>query len=267
MEGTTVGDLQYQGRFVWRDLMTTDLEKSKEFFVKLFGWTTEVWDTEKAGTYTMFKHGDGMTFGGIVQLNQEHGAPSHWISYISTEDVDDFCSRATDLGATIDVQPADIPSVGRWAIMADSQGARFSPFMEAERTPIVEPESVQTHGGIAWNELMTADTAAAIAFYTRMFGWTTEVMDVGTGPYTLLRNGSTLIGGIGQKPDDMPASAWTIYFEVDDIDRAVTEIETLGGHVLFPPMEVPAVGRLSWATDPTGATFAVIQSAPVAQPV
>ena len=256
-------DMQYQGRFVWRDLNTPDIEQSKEFFVNLFGWDTEVFDLGPNGTYTMFKIRDGEAFGGITQLDPSHSNPPNWISYISTEDVDGFCARASELGATVAVEPLDIPDVGRWAVLADPQGAYFSAFTEAERTPIAEPQRSQPHGAVVWNELMTSDVDAAGAFYARMFGWNTEVADVGTGPYTLFRNGSELAGGMNKMSDEMPAPAWTIYFEVSDIDKAVERVGELGGQILFPVMEIPQTGRITWATDPAGAIFGMMQSEPM----
>jgi predicted enzyme related to lactoylglutathione lyase len=258
-----VSDLQYQGRFVWRDLNTPDLEQSKTFFVRLFGWDTEVFDMGAARTYTMFKGGDGKTFGGTMPLEPSQQAPSHWISYISTEDVDDFCARASDVGATVAFGPIDIPDVGRWAVLSDPQGAYFSAYTEKERAPVAGPQGIQPHGGVAWNELTTSDVDAATAFYTRMFGWTSEVADVGTGPYTLFRNGGTMVAGMGKKPDDMPVSAWTIYFEATDIDKAVEKVQELGGQILVPVMEVPQTGRITWASDPTGAVFGMMQSDPM----
>jgi predicted enzyme related to lactoylglutathione lyase len=259
-----MSDLQYQGRFVWRDLNTSDVEQSRQFFTRLFGWETEDFEMGPDRTYTMFKLPGGKTFGGIMPLDPAQGAPSHWISYISADDVDDFCARASDVGATVLFGPLDIPEVGRWAVLSDPQGASFSAFSEADRSQIANPQGTQPHGGVAWNELMTSDVDAATAFYTRMFGWTSQVADVGTGPYTLFSNNGTMVSGMGKKPDDMPVSAWTTYFEVTDIDQAVEQVEELGGQILFPIMEIPQTGRITWAADPAGAVFGMMQSEPMA---
>ncbi|WP_233496574.1 VOC family protein [Renibacterium salmoninarum] len=43
----------------WIDLMTSNPEKSQDFYAKLFGWTYETGDEEKYGGYTMaFKDGN-----------------------------------------------------------------------------------------------------------------------------------------------------------------------------------------------------------------
>ena len=255
-----MGELSYQGRFVWQDLMTTDPEASQAFFTALFGWTTEAREMDEGFVYTTLKR-DGAQFGRLVPLDAGYGIPSHWISYMTTEDVDAFCAKAGSLGATVGVEPTDIPEVGRFAVVGDPQGAHFSPFTETVRASIVAPASPVSHGGVAWNELATYDVEGASAFYTEMFGLDTQVMDVGTGPYTVLSNGGAMVARMMQKQEEMPISAWVNYFEVANADDIAALATELGGRVLMPPMDVPTVGRLTWIADPAGAIFAIMQSA------
>src|SRR3982751_681228 len=118
-----------QGRFTWHDLMTTDPDAAKAFYTAVAGWGTQDWP----GTtppYTMFLAGDAMV-GGVMQLPDEaiqQGAMSHWLTYIETQDVDETFALATKLGASTYVQPTDIPTVGRFAVLADPQGAMFALF-------------------------------------------------------------------------------------------------------------------------------------------
>jgi len=54
---------------------------------------------------------------------------------------------------------------------------------------------------------------------------------------------------------------WMIYFNVDDCDGDTKRVQTLGGKVRVPPMDIPHVGRFSVVSDPAGATFALIKLA------
>jgi len=45
----------------------------------------------------------------------------------------------------------------------------------------------KTHGAFSWSELMTSDPAAAAVFYGPLFGWCVEAMDMGGGPYHVLK--------------------------------------------------------------------------------
>ena len=59
----------------------------------------------------------------------------------------------------------------------------------------------KTPGAISWSELMTADPAAAAAFYGELFGWTFDQMDMGSGPYRVIKVGADdAIGGIMAAP-------------------------------------------------------------------
>jgi predicted enzyme related to lactoylglutathione lyase len=54
--------------------------------------------------------------------------PDHWLVYFGTEDVDAQAKQATEKGATIIVQPTEIPGTGRFAVLLDPQGAVFALF-------------------------------------------------------------------------------------------------------------------------------------------
>jgi uncharacterized protein len=118
----------------------------------------------------------------------------------------------------------------------------------------------RTHGAFSWSELMTPNPAAASEFYGALFGWTSEVNDMGTGPYHVIKVGDTSIGGMMAPPpgsEGMPPM-WGVYVTVDDIDATVARCTQLGGKVLMPPMEVKTVGRMAVLQDPQGAVFSAI---------
>jgi uncharacterized protein len=252
------------GRFVHFDLMTNDLEAALAFYSQLFGWTVNEVDMGEYGAYTMVAD-RVRPFGGMVQLDSAAGIPSHWIPYISCLDVDNACAIATDLGATIQVPPTDIEGGhGRFAMLLDPQGALFAPYFHEAATGY---DSTIDVGSVEWVELSTSDPDAAIAFYRRVFGWETREMQMGSpevGPYTVLRSDGMDVGGIMEKPADMPVSAWMLYFRVANLDQAVADAQRLGGSPLFPPFEVDEIGRIVWATDVTGAVFSMIEPSFVA---
>lgn len=246
------------GEVVWRDLMSLDVERSRDFFQAVFGWEIEEWRMPTGDVYQMFKQGE-KTFGGVVPLDKEHGMSSHWISYHKVDDVDERCARATDLGATIGVEPTDIPDIGRFAVVGDPQGAWFSLFSSSNPDGVDDP-AAGAHGSVTWTELQTSDPDAATNFYSRLFELSTETVEMEYGPYTTLKAGETMIGGIGRKPEELPVSAWVTYFETSDVDKTIAEIEQLGGTVTAPAMDIPGVGRIGWAVDPAGTSFAFMTS-------
>ena len=114
------------GAFSWCELMTTDARAAKDFYTKLFGWTTEEMNTVPGISYTVVKVGD-KGIGGIMSLPQEaQGMPPHWGSYVTVDDVDAVAESAQQLGGKVLLGPQDIPNVGRFCLIQDPQGAMIS---------------------------------------------------------------------------------------------------------------------------------------------
>ena len=64
---------------------------------------------------------------GIDQMGVDwHGIPPHWLIYITVDDCDAAAARAEELGGAINRPPADVPNVGRFAVLTDPGGALFA---------------------------------------------------------------------------------------------------------------------------------------------
>lgn len=249
-----------RGRFVWFDLMTTDVAAASKFYGSLLGWKTEEFDMGPAGKYQMIKAGT-QGVGGFMQLDKKQPVPSHWIAYMSTDDVDKTTARAKELGAKVHMPPTDIPNVGRFSVVADAQGAVFSPF-KSSQPDMPEPE-IPAVGTFCWSEAMTTDPAAAAKFYSDLFGYTVEEKDMGPmGTYRLLNRGARQTAGVMKKPDASPVSMWLHYIAVADVDASTRNAKEIGAQVHMPPMDIPGIGRFSVLGDPTGATIALFTGAP-----
>jgi predicted enzyme related to lactoylglutathione lyase len=112
------------GAFVWNELSTSDLAKSKAFYAEVFGWG---WGGSDEYTEAQVH---GRTIGGVMPRPPTMPAevPDSWLVYFGTADVDGDTKKAADLGATVVVEPTDIPSTGRFSVLVDPQGAAFGLF-------------------------------------------------------------------------------------------------------------------------------------------
>jgi len=254
------------GKFVWYDLMTTAPDEAVEFYKAITNWETMLWEgpAEDMPPYTMWALGD-KPFGGSMPLPEEAiagGAPTHWIAYIGTPNVDDTVKKAENLGASIFVQPTDIPTVGRFAIIADPFGAVFAAFTPENEAP--EQPAQDTPGAISWHELLSASPDEAFDFYAKLFEWKKiESFDMGPmGKYQMYGQGETMYGGMCRKPDEMPMSAWLQYITVADIGNSAAKVKQLGGQVMMGPMEVPSGDLVAQCIDPQGGAFALHQVKP-----
>ncbi len=121
-------------------------------------------------------------------------------------------------------------------------------------------EVFQTPGAFSWTELMTSDAGKAAEFYGALFGWKLETMDMGQGPYHVIKSGDSAIGGIMKTPPTAGPTppAWSCYVTVAKVEDTVQKCESLGGKLLAGPMDIPNVGRFAVLQDPQGAVINVI---------
>lgn len=255
---------KFAGHFLWHELLTSDPAVAQPFYKSLMGWSTSLWEGGER-PYTMWML-DELPIGGVMLLPEEArkmGAPPHWLSYVGVSAIDETVERAKGLGARMLVDPMNIPSVGRFAVVADPQEAVFAVFQPEAGPP---PRAGPQLGAIGWHELCASDYEAAFDFYQALFGWEKgDVFDMGGtggGAYQIIRHDGQDVGGMFTKSAEMPGPpSWTIYITVDDVDGLATQVRELGGEVVVGPLDIPAGGRIAQMTDPQGAFFAVHMNA------
>jgi uncharacterized protein len=253
------------GDFIWYELMTTDADGAREFYHKVVGWDIEAVPSGDMD-YRMISSENG-PIAGLMPLTSEMvsgGVPSAWLGYVGVDDVDAMAKSYADGGGAIHIPPTDIPGVGRFAYVADPQGAMLYVMRGAS-----DEESLSFSydhpriGHCAWNELATTDVEAAKHFYGQRFGWVKDgEMDMGPmGAYEFLRHGDKgMLGAVMPKVPEDPNSHWIHYFRVADIDAAMAAITANGGQVTMGPDPIPGGDFSMKGIDPQGAHFALVGS-------
>jgi uncharacterized protein len=107
--------------FVHVELSTSDPEKAKAFYGKLFDWKMEDMQMGPDMTYTMINPGEG-TGGGLMKQMMP-GAPSAWLAYVVVDDVKAATEKAKSLGATVMKDVTEVPGMGWFSIITDPTGA------------------------------------------------------------------------------------------------------------------------------------------------
>jgi predicted enzyme related to lactoylglutathione lyase len=246
-------------KFVWYDLMTTDIHASESFYKTVAGW-----DAKDSGMsdrqYTILSVGPAMV-GGIMPLPAEirdAGAPC-WRGYIGVDDVDTYAERVKAAGGTVHRKPEDIPGIGRFAVVSDPHGAVFLLFTGIGDAPIKE-SGLGKAGQIGWHELHAGDREADFTFYSRLFGWTkADALDMGDmGIYQTFKTGGDAVGGIMTKMADAPGAFWLYYIGVKAIDAAGERVKKAGGTIVHGPHPVPGGAWILKCLDPQGAVFALV---------
>jgi predicted enzyme related to lactoylglutathione lyase len=250
--------------FIWYELITTDLDAALDFYTHVVGWTAADFPGSLVRYSILSARDRGV--GGAMRITEDiarAGAKPAWLGYIHAGDVDARAEAIKAAGGAVHVPPTDIPGVGRFALVTDPGGAYF--YIMTPRPPeggAREPLAQYAPGNVGWHELYAGDgEAEAFDFYAGQFGWTTaSTMDMGEmGQYRLFATGGgEAVGGMMDKPREMPMGAWGYYFNVDAIDPAQARVEAKGGKVIMGPMEVPNGMWVLQGIDPQGAHFALV---------
>jgi len=245
--------------FIWYELLTSDAQAAESFYSSVVGWSAQ-----DAGNpnmkYTLLTV-DSKPVAGMMTIPEgcNTSVESMWSGYIMVNDVDQFASRVKDAGGKVSVEPQDIPNVGRFAVVADPQGAPFTLFKPSldERGDFPTPP---TAGTIGWHELLASDWKGAFEFYSGLFGWTKgEAMDMGPmGTYQIIERDGQMFGAMMNNPEPASSPIWRYYICVDDIASAESRVKAKDGQVLFGPQEVPGGQWILHGRDPQGVFFALV---------
>ena len=119
-----------------------------------------------------------------------------------------------------------------------------------------------TPGTIPWTELATTNKEASKDFYTKLFGWTVEEMQMPNDmTYTMFKLGERPIAGCVELPEGEPGAhpMWLSYVNVEDLDASIEKTKELGGAVLKGRVDLP-MGSFAVIADPQNAVIAFWQS-------
>jgi predicted enzyme related to lactoylglutathione lyase len=112
------------GTFFWNQLVTTDQQKSGEFYCRLLGWSRQEVDAGPFGRFTLFKQ-NGKDVAGMMNPTNDYSRahPPWWQAFVAVADVDACAARVAQCGGAVIEPPNDVPGVGRACMIADPVGA------------------------------------------------------------------------------------------------------------------------------------------------
>ena len=128
------------GKFVWYEYMADDIDAAVTFYSKVVGWTVK--DNDMAGFRYRIAHAGEYPVAGMMSIPPEvkaMGATACWTAHIWVPDVDAAVKKLVAAGGSVKRPGTDIPNVGRFAVVADPQGAVFMLFRDAGGTPPPPP--------------------------------------------------------------------------------------------------------------------------------
>jgi predicted enzyme related to lactoylglutathione lyase len=241
----------------WVDIGTPDLPAAGAFYSGLFGWDVEYGGPE-IGHYSMAR----LRGRDVAALGpQQVPGVVAWTTYLAVDDLDSTVAKVVPAGGSIVVEPMQVMSFGRMAVITDSGGTHVSLWEAGEHKGagiVGEP------GTLCWSELTTRAVSESVDFYRAVVGLQANPVDMGGFTYYEWKLPSGLVvGGLmpmeGDMWDGIP-NHWMVYFAVADTDATAARCTELGGQVPVPPQDIPP-GRFAVLNDPQGGHFSVIKLA------
>jgi uncharacterized protein len=240
----------------WVDVSVDDVPKGVAFYQALFGWDIPLGGPEVGG-YSI-AHQDGRIVAAVSPKMGSPDAPSAWMTYLATDDVDATAAKIKGAGGQVLAEPMDVMEEGRMAVAMDPAGAVFGLWQAGNTTGV---GLANEPGSLSWNEQMSRDFDGSKAFYQAVFGYEYQDMSAEGFKYAALMVDGHEVGGLGEYPEGTPQetpAAWSVYFAVEDADAAVAKAAELGGTVVQPVRDSP-YGRIGVVADNHGAVFSLIK--------
>src|SRR5689334_6304340 len=121
-------------------------------------------------------------------------------------------------------------------------------------------------------EMPAADRKRMADFYTKVFGWQTQLLGEEMGNYVLANTADSdengpkrpgaINGGFYPKKEDWPAQYPSIVIAVEDIRTSMKKVTDAGGKVLGEPMEIAGIGQYVSFFDTEGNRVSMLQPVP-----
>ena len=247
------------GRWVWGDLVTSDVAAAADFYAKVFGWTFETYGgDDDLDTYTLVL-ADGLPIGGMVfdQRALKGKVPSaRWIGLMSVPDVRAASDAVTRAGGKVVVAPVMLGERGETAVFQDPEGALFGAVHSTHGDPADYAGDLNEW---VWLDLWTSDVNRAAQFYRAVVGYDVlPLQKEGVRDGVHLVSGGFIRAGIMKKDDARETSVWLPYLRVADAAAAVGKARAAGGRVIREPISL-GKAIVAIIADPTGAPVGVAQ--------
>jgi len=233
---------------LWHDLVTPNLEVSKTFYGKLFGWTFQDQNL-KGFSYTLIKN-NTETIGGMVEITAAKS--SVWITslIVSPKEMKEKIKAALASGCKLATKPLKIAGRGKQVIFESPQGEEFAFITDT-------PGSIDNNGDWIGMELWSDNPEKAAQLYKDTFELTTTETFYDKKPYWLFKKEGINVAGMIKNPITNQKSQWVPYLKNTNPSQVISNVSNLGGFVILKPTDNIRNGKLGIFQDPNGAILCI----------
>lgn len=237
----------HEGRIVWHDLLSDDVQKAQKFYGDVFGWRFE-----NTRNYTQIYNQEEL-IGGMIQVSSsdEQSAKAVWLPSMSVGNVDKSMKYFMSQNAKVLKGPLNMKERGRGVLMSDAQGAQIVLLRAKYGDPKDTPPQV---GDWLWNELWTSHPKESYTFYRQLGGYDAYEM---RGEYRILKRKGKWCAGIRDVSKEKLKARWIPTIRVTDIKETISKVKSAGGEVLVAPYEELVNGNVALIADNQGAVVII----------
>ncbi len=238
---------------VWIDLVTPDLEQSKNFYGKLLGWTYS--ESNHNGIKNVLIHNGSRTIGSMYEVDKADA--SAWIPAAPTNS-GDLRAKSESLlkkDAKVALKTMSVPGRGLQIVMEGPQGEEFS--LISDNNYIDPNTSSSASGNWMGAELWASDVTSARSFYEFAFNANLIERQYQGKPYWFFEINGKQMAGMIQNPISNQSTQWVPYVYFRDPASLASQVESMGGHVIAAPSPKLRNGNLAIIQDPSGAILCV----------
>lgn len=109
------------------EIATAKSEEVQKFYSGLFGWDVQLGSYGYGMVNTGAESGIN---GGIRKLDEQSAAPSV-LMYAIVDDVESYLENVNSLGGKTEIEPYEIPGVGKMAVFSDPDGNKIGLWKQA----------------------------------------------------------------------------------------------------------------------------------------
>lgn len=238
-------------RMGWFELVTPDLEASKNFYSQLLGW--EFKEIEKGGRKMAIVYHNGKPMAGVIEVKGANA--SVWIRAIAVKDLKETTAAIGKVGGKLVLNPAKIKDREMLALFEGPQGEEFAAVQYAGMDNQQSREEFE--GCLVWSELWSSDPAAASAFYGGVFGLEVREDQFDDRPYWTFTKDQQPVAGMIGNPVTNQGSRWVPYVLHSNPADIIAKAVSLGGQALLTPTSEVRDAQVGILTDPHGAVVCV----------
>lgn len=233
------------------DISGPDPQQLQSFYGELFGWNVM---GVPGMNYALVDTQGGSGINGGIGGSQ--AGPGLVAFHVMVDDLQAVLDKAESLGGKTTQQVMTIPGAVTLAMFADPEGHEVGLVGGGDQMETQQGSpSAGSGAAVGWFEIMGADGAALVTFYTELFGWSAKKYEIPGFDYWELDPADQfgIKGGIGTATQGQ--SYATVYAMPDDVDATLAKANGLGATTVLPPTQMPDGPRIAMFTDPQGHLF------------